>query len=183
MPRFYFLDPLALTGALEQTLREPARRHSNQADQAEPIPVDVYREADTIVIEGALPGARLEDIEISCQEGLLTVQASIAEKEREYAVREIPGGPLARSLALPAEANVDEARASYQDGILRIVIPRAPVNRGRTIQVETTGRPEDGSRIVMDRRSDGDQIVDAVKGQDYKEVEGRRKRRARPAGP
>ena len=63
------------------------------------------------------------------------------------------------------------------------MIPRAPVNRGRTIQVETTGRPEDGSRIVMDRRSDVDQIVDAVKGQDYKEVEGRRKRRARPAGP
>src|SRR5438552_3310724 len=169
MPRFYFLDPLALTGALEQTLHEPARRRPEQAAEAELVPVDVYREADTIVIEGALPGARLEDVEISCQEGLLTIQASIREREREYAVREIPKGALSRSLALPTEANVDEARASYQDGILRIVIPRTPARSGRTIRVETAGRPEEASRIVMDGRSESDQIVDAVKGQDYKE--------------
>lgn len=183
MPRFYFLDPLALTGALEQTLREPARRRADQVDQRDPIAVDVYRDGDSIVIEGALPGARLEDIEVNCQEGLLTIQASISEEEREYAVREIPKGPLSRSLALPAEANPEQATASFQDGILKIVVPRVPPKTGRTIRVESAGRPEDGSRIVMERRNDGDQIVDAVKGQDYKEVEGRRKRPARPAGP
>ena len=183
MPRFYFLDPLALTGALEQTLREPTRRRADQVDQREPIAVDVYRDGDSIVIEGALPGARLEDIEINCQEGLLTIQASIPEEEREYAVREIPKGPLSRSLALPTEANAEEATASFQDGILKIVVPRVAPRTGRTIRVEPAGRPEDSSQIVMERRNGGNQIVDAVKGQDYKEVEGRRKRRARPAGP
>jgi HSP20 family protein len=181
MPRFYFLDPLALSGALEQTMREPARRRMDEVDRREPIPVDVYREGDAIVIEGALPGARLEQIELNCQEGLLTIEASIPEAEREYAVREIARGPLSRSLALPPDANVEQATASYQDGILRIVVPRAAPARGRTIRVESTARPEEGSRIVMDRRQEGDQIVDAVKGQDYDEVQGRRKRRPRPA--
>lgn len=183
MPRFYFLDPLALGGALEQTLREPARRRADELDRRELIPVDVYRQGDEIVIEGALPGARLEQIEISCQEGLLTIEASIPEEERDYAVREIARGPLSRSLALPPEANVERATASYQDGVLRIVVPRAAPPRGRKIRVESSGRPEDGSRIVMDRRQESEQIVDAVKGQDYREVEGRRKRRTPPAAP
>lgn len=174
MSRFYFLDPLALTGALQQTLGEPAG-HLPQESQL--IPVDVYREADSIVIEGALPGARLEDIEISCEEGLLTVRAAIQDSERDFAVREIPRGPLSRSLALPADAHVEEAKASYQDGILRIVIPRTPAPTGRTIRVEM-GRPtDDRSRIVMDKRTEPGQIVDAVEGQDYREIDGRRKRR------
>jgi HSP20 family protein len=184
MPRFYFLDPLALSGALEQTLHEPFRRRADQIDQAELIPVDVYRDGDSIVIEGALPGARQEDIEISCEEGLLTIQASIPERtrERDYAVREIPRGALSRSLALPPDSKPEAAKASYQDGVLRIVVPGAPSPKGHTIRIETAGRPEGGSGIVMDKRQ-ADQIVDAVKGQDYSEVEGRRKGRGRPAGP
>src|SRR5437870_5184961 len=113
MPRFYFLDPLALSGALEQTQREPARRRADQVDQRDPIAVDVYRDGDSIVIEGALPGARLEDIEVNCQAGLLTILASIPEEEREYAVREMPKGALSRSLALPPEANAEAATASF----------------------------------------------------------------------
>lgn len=174
MTRFYFLDPLALTGALQQPLGEPAGRLPQEAQL---IPVDVYREADSIVIEGALPGARLEDVEITSEGGLLTVRAAILGGDRDFAIREIPRGPLSRSLALPADAQVEEAKATYQDGILRIVIPRTPAPTGRTIRVELGSRPDDSARIVMDRRTEPGQIVDAVEGQDYREIDGRRKRR------
>ncbi|HYM50402.1 MAG TPA: Hsp20/alpha crystallin family protein [Candidatus Limnocylindrales bacterium] len=175
MPRYYFLDPSALT--LERARIRPGPA---EADQDQMIPVDVYRDGDLIVIEAAVPGARLEDLEISCEEGLLTIRAGVSEPDRDYAIREIPRGVLSRTLALPADCSVETSSAAFQDGILRITIPRAHVRTPHTIKVESAGA-SDASRIVMDRREVApNEIVDAVKGQDYREVEAHKKRRSPP---
>ena len=102
MPRFDFLDPLALTGALEQTLREPAQRRSMEADQAEPIAVDVYREADTIVIEGALPGARLLHVAVTRRSAGVQTDSISSRRVRKWVrIRKGSRGslPAARSRA------------------------------------------------------------------------------------
>jgi len=82
--RFLYNDPYALRIAVEQ-LANQASQAPPQRDQ--PIPVDVYRQGNDIVIEGALPGARLDDLELSCEEGLLTVRGTIAQSDRDFAVQ------------------------------------------------------------------------------------------------
>jgi HSP20 family molecular chaperone IbpA len=167
--RFLYNDPYALRVAVEQL--------ANQANQAlperdQPIPVDVYRQGNEIVIEGALPGARLEDLELSCEDGLLTVRGMIAPADRDFAVQEIPRGAFSRTLALPGECDVGQAKASFDSGILRIVIPRQRQRTAHTIKVEVADSPE-SSRIVMEKPD----VIDAVKGEDYRDVQSKAEKR------
>jgi HSP20 family protein len=161
--RFIYSDPYGLRSAVEQLTGEQPIATRGERDI--PIPVDVYQEANQVIIEGALPGARLEDLELTCEEGLLTVRGTVAPVDRDFAVQEIPRGSFSRTLALPAECAIDQARASFDNGIVRIVLPRQRQRVAHTIKVEV-GKSDDSSRIVMQKPD----VVDAVKGEDYREV-------------
>ena len=167
--RFLYNDPYALRIAVEQLASQgaPARQEGDQ-----PIPVDVYREGNDIIIEGALPGARLDDLELNCEEGLLTVRGVVAAADRDFAVQEIPRGGFSRTLALPTECDVSKAKASFDNGILRIVIPRQPQRAVHSIKVEVADSA-DSSRIVLEKPA----LIDAVKGEDYRDLQPKNDRR------
>lgn len=167
--RFLYNDPYALRIAVEQ-LANQAGQPTAERDQ--PIPVDVYRSGNDIVIEGALPGARLEDLELSCEEGLLTVRGSIASANRDFAVQEIPRGVFSRTLALPSECDINQAKASFDNGIVRIVIPRQRQRAAHTIKVEVADSDE-SSRIVLEKPD----VIDAVKGEGYTDVQNKADKR------
>lgn len=176
--RFFFNDPYALRGALERL----ASQGAGTRDSELPIPVDVYADTEGVVIEAAIPGARLDDLELSCDEGLLTIRGTLPPADRNFAVQEIPRGNFSRTLALPGECLAENARASYDQGILRIVIPRShPKTRSIHIDVQQDPQAGDRSRIVAQKSDDGGQIVDAVKGKDYREVSPKEKGRRGPA--
>ena len=164
MPPFMFQD--ALYRRAPHDISEPAA----QSDRDRPIPLDIYKEDDQVVIEGAIPGARLEDLELSCEEGVLVIRAEIEAQGRNYAVREIPRGSFSRTVALPTQCAVDEAKASYENGILRIKLPQSSLSTRRTIKVEVGGEAGESSRIVMEQNQPGE-TIDAVKGEGYQEVE------------
>lgn len=166
--RFVYNDLYALRTAAEQLAGQQPIATRRERDL--PIPVDVYQDGNEIVVEGALPGARLEDIELSCEEGLLTVRGRVSSVDRDFAVQEIMRGSFSRSLALPAECDPEQARATYENGIVRIVQPRQRV--AHTIKVDV-GKADDSSRAVMEEPV----VVDAVKGEGYREVETETNRR------
>lgn len=172
--RFLYNDPYALRFAVEQLAGQGA---TARQERDQPIPVDVYRQGTDIVIEGALPGARLEDLELSCEEGLLTVRGAVSTADREFAVQEIPRGAFSRTLALPTECDISQAKASFDNGIVRIVIPRQSIRTAHSIKVEVVNNDE-SSRIVMEKPD----VIDAVKGQGYSELparDGKRKGRTK----
>lgn len=168
--RFVYNDPYALRSAVEQLAGQQPIGTRRERDL--PIPVDVYQQANEIVIEGALPGARLEDLELSCEDGLLTVRGEVSPADRDYAVQEIPRGSFSRTLALPIECEIQDASASFENGIVRIVLPRRRQRVAHTIKVEVA-KSDDSSRIVMHKP----EVVEAVKGQGYREVETKTNRR------
>jgi len=172
--RFVYNDPYALRSAVEQlTGQQPI---GTRRERDLPIPVDVYREGNEIVIEGALPGARLQDLELTCEDGLLTIRGELSPVDRDFAVQEIPRGPFSRTLALPVECDVEDARASFENGIVRIVLPRRRQRIAHTIKVEVS-KANGRTRVVPEKPA----VLDAVKGQGYREVETRSNRRkARP---
>jgi HSP20 family protein len=165
MIRFRYPSAHALRDALEEWLEQPAAT-SREGDT--PIPVDVYQDGTEIVVEASLPGARLEDIELSCEEGLLAIRARIPETPRNYAVHESPSGNLSRIVALPSECSAEDARASLRDGVLRVVVPRPKAATRRAIKVEIASGASQPSKIVMEKTP---QLMNAVKGKDYRDVE------------
>jgi HSP20 family molecular chaperone IbpA len=170
--RFVYSDPYTPRGAVQQMAgSEPVATGEREL----PIPVDVYQLDNAIVIEGAIPGARLEDLELSCEGGLLTVQGQVSGMDRDYAVQEIPRGRFSRTLVLPAECEVDGATASFENGIIRITIPRPRQRVTQTIKVQV-GKSGEPSRSTKDKPD----VIEAVKGRGYREValkSGRRKGR------
>lgn len=174
--RFIYNDPRALRSAVEQLA---GQRAAGQQLPETPLPVDVYQEGNEIVIEGALPGAVPASLELTCEDGLLTVRGEVESVARDFAVQEIPRGAFSRTLALPGECDVQLARASFENGIVRIVVPRRKPRVAHTIKVEVAGNDSEASRIVMEKPAE---VVDSIKGEGYREVDNnhaRRKRRAK----
>src|SRR5438552_12608607 len=88
--------------------------------------------------------------------------------------RKYRAGRFSRTLALPGQCDIEAAQASFENGIVRIVLPRHRQRVAHTIKVEV-GKGKESSRIVME----GPEVVDAVKGQGYREVESKSNRRKR----
>ena len=100
--------------------------------------LDLYQSSDNVVAVVELPGMRKEDIDISLHDGTLTISgerkrestgAEKAERTERYV------GTFRRSIALPTTVDVNKVRASYQDGILTVTLPKAEEAKPKQIQV------------------------------------------------
>ena len=109
-------------------------------------PVDVYYVDDPprAVVKADLAGIHLQDIalEIRGRQLLIAGERRPAEAAgRLYQQIEIEHGPFRRIVELGAEVVADEAKASYEDGMLEVEIPLAPANAVRRVPIEE-GEPE-----------------------------------------
>jgi HSP20 family molecular chaperone IbpA len=170
--RFVYNDPRSLRSAVEQFASHQHAEHLAEI----PIPVDVYQDGNEIVIEGAIPGAEAASLALTCEDGLLTVRGEVQSVARDFAVQEIPRGAFSRTLALPGECDIQHARASFDKGIVRIVVPRQKPRVAHTIKVEVAAEGPNTSRIVMEKPNE---VVDSIKGEGYREVDGKPTRRQR----
>lgn len=141
-----FGDLLALRTAMDRFLDEPLFRPVlATSDEAFAMPLDLRTVDDALVIEAALPGVRPEDVEISVLGDTLTLMASSRTDERTETagvhLREIRRGRFRRTVGLPGGLRTDAARATFEDGILRLSIPRAEQARPHRIPVAI---PADG---------------------------------------
>ncbi len=95
--------------------------------------VDIYETADSLVVLLDLAGIDPHETEVRAEPGQLVVRGARRERrrgggdqpaQRTYHALEIPYGQFERILRLPAGLNTEEARASYHDGLLEVVLPR-----------------------------------------------------------
>ena len=108
------------------------------------IDVSYQEDPPQVVVNAALPGIRLEDLELEIQgrELVISGQRRPVEAEgRVFQQIEIEHGPFRRAVQLAADVVVDETRASYEDGMLRVTLPLAsPEPRSRTVPIEVPER-------------------------------------------
>jgi HSP20 family protein len=101
--------------------------------------LDLYESGDHLVAAVELPGMRKEDIDISLHDGTLTISGerkSESNKNGETAQRtERYVGTFRRSIALPTRVDAGKVSATYQDGILRVTLPKAEEAKPKQIQV------------------------------------------------
>ncbi len=100
-------------------------------------PVDIYQTDNNFVVEMPLPGANLNDIEVVIDGANLLISGRRERKreidERDYYQREVRYGSFQRIIALPSSVDSDKAKAEYDQGILKVTIPKT--NRGKKISV------------------------------------------------
>jgi HSP20 family protein len=106
------------------------------------LPMDVTRESDALVIEAAMPGIRPEDVDITVEDGTLTIRADYREErtegEGETLLQEIKRGSTSRSISLPTGLEPDKATATFELGVLTLRIPKAEAVKPRQIRISPT---------------------------------------------
>jgi HSP20 family protein len=101
--------------------------------------LDVYETDDAVVVKGALPGVRPEEVDISVTGDVLTIKGETKSEEEtkdgNYHRRELRYGAFARSVALPTLVDHDKAEATFENGILTISLPKAEEVRPKSIKI------------------------------------------------
>jgi len=119
--------------------------------------VDISERKDAYLVAVELPGVGIDDLEITVEDGLMTIQGErriahdsadekVHRSERRY-------GAFCRSITLPSHVMADAIEASAQDGVLQVLVPKAPEVHAKRIQVRVgqqraalTPREEDEAR-------------------------------------
>ncbi len=102
--------------------------------------VDIHESKEFIVIDAEVPGVSQKDIKVSVSDNILTIQG---EKRQEKTVEEENFhrlerfyGSFSRSFNLPAGVKADQIKATFKDGVLKIILPKSEEAKTKVIDVE-----------------------------------------------
>lgn len=127
-----------LTGRSSNTPANGGREIMQKTDWA-PM-VDITENKDAFLIKAELPGIRKEDVKVSVQDGVLTLQGernyeNTTDDDKRHRVERFYGH-FSRSFTLPEHVDDENIQASYQDGILELTLPKQEKAKPRAIEVE-----------------------------------------------
>ena len=107
--------------------------------------LDISERKDAYLVTVELPGLKPEDLDITREDGLLTIQGerqfTSESSEQQFHRVERRYGAFRRSITLPAHVTAEEIQASFEDGVLQILVPKMEEATAQRIQVRP-GRAE-----------------------------------------
>lgn len=111
------------------------------------LPLDVRTTKDALLVEASLPGVKPEDVEITVENGTLTIKAEESSERSDggeggYLVREIARGSVMRTVTLPSGLEADKAEATFEHGVLKLRIPKAEQVKPRQIRIQPVSNGE-----------------------------------------
>jgi HSP20 family protein len=111
--------------------------------------LDVVHEDGDLLIRAELPGVKLEDVEITFHERVLTISGERRAQEQKagsgYLVRERRYGPFRRSLVLPHNVQEDRISARFEAGVLEVRLAGgATVLEPKRVQIQVPGEGAGG---------------------------------------
>jgi HSP20 family protein len=105
------------------------------------MPMDLYRSGDHYVLHADLPGVDPGSVDVSVDNGTLTLRAERTGRTDEsvqWLTNERFTGSYMRQLSLGDGVDADRIAATYENGVLTVTIPLAEKVKPRRIQIETT---------------------------------------------
>lgn len=103
--------------------------------------VDIKEEPDRFVIKADVPGVKPEEIEVTMENGMLTIRGERTAEEKEdkdgYHRVERSRGSFYRRFGMPDTADPDHIKAASRHGVLEIEIPKRAVAKARKIDVKS----------------------------------------------
>ena len=141
-----FGELMSLRSAMDRLFEDSYVRRPGGAgfEPAAGLPLDITRTNDALVVEAALPGIRPEDVDITVEDGTLSIRAESrderqhTEDQGESLVSEIRRGTVSRSVTLPTGLEPDKATATFEHGVLTLRIPKAESVKPRQIRISPT---------------------------------------------
>jgi len=106
---------------------------------AEMLPVDVYETDDQLVVKATVPGVKPEEIEVTITGDLLTIKGEFKQEGKvekpNYLRQERRFGSFCRQVGLPAGVSTEKAKATFENGVLTLEMPKAEAVKPKTVKV------------------------------------------------
>ena len=104
------------------------------------VPVDMYHEDGNLVVKASVPGVKPEDIDVSVMGNTLTIKGEMKEdrevREENVIRRERCVGTFSRSMTLPNPVDTSKAQATFENGVLTLMLPPAEEAKPKEIKVK-----------------------------------------------
>jgi HSP20 family protein len=111
--------------------------------------IDVYETPEELVVKAAVPGVDPNDVEISVEEDVLTIKGETRQEneanDETFIRRELRYGAFQRTLRLPPTVEAEKASAEFENGVLKLHLPKKPEARARSIKITPHGVIEGGA--------------------------------------
>ena len=125
--------------------RRMARRWAHLPLQAVPgenregtLGINLREQDDAYILSALVPGISADELNIQILEDVVHIQAeNKAEENDNFLVRELPTGPLTRTLRLPAPIDADHVEADVANGLLTLRLPKAQSARPKQIKIQS----------------------------------------------
>jgi len=118
-------NPLAVSRLFDEMFNDMAERGQDYTWR--PL-ANISEKDDRYELELAIPGMKKDEFNISVEKNMLTVTGERKEEKKEeheeYTRREFVYGKFSRSFTLPESVDRDKIKADYNDGILRLQLPK-----------------------------------------------------------
>lgn len=102
--------------------------------------VDVIDREKEVLLRAEVPGVKKEDLHVSVTDHTVTVKAETKHEEKEekgeFFRSERTHGSFSRTLTLPADVDSEQAKASYKDGLLEVLVPKVKKAQRKTVEVK-----------------------------------------------
>ena len=126
-------------GRLANNLQDELDRFLEQPLRAWAPALDVHEDKEGYTIRVEVPGMKREEIEVSIQDGTLVIsgerKAETVKEGTDVHRQERYFGKFTRALTLPTALAGDKVKASYKDGVLTVVLPKAEEAKPKQITV------------------------------------------------
>lgn len=135
-----FRDLSVLQDRINRIFSEATRGPAEAASARTWAPVvDILETDNDLIVRAELPGLKQQDIDIEVTDESLTVKGErkFDEAAKDQYIRiERPYGPFQRSFTIGVPIQHDKVKATYRDGILEVVIPKAEEVKPKKIPIE-----------------------------------------------
>lgn len=102
--------------------------------------VDVIDREDEICVRAEVPGFKKEEIDVAVNHNTLALKAQASAEETDedgdYVRKEMTRNYFARTISLPAEVTGDNTKASLENGVLEVLMPKATASKRQRITID-----------------------------------------------
>jgi HSP20 family protein len=134
-------DIMSMREAMNRLFDESAWFDADSSRVAQ-LPIDVYSTENDFVVTAAVPGLNPDDVSITVEGETLTISGEVnAPVENvDYIFCERFHGQFIRTLRLNAPIDMDGIEATFENGILTLVLPKAEAAKPKQIAVKSKGK-------------------------------------------
>ena len=134
----------AMDRLFDESFARPYRSSGNDNVTMRRLPIDFYETEDELILKARLAGINPEDVDITVDDGDLVIKAELRSdvaldeaKDWSWYRHELYHGAVGRRINLPTMVQSDNIEATFHNGELTLVLPKAEEVKPRSIKVKT----------------------------------------------